>query len=183
MAYLTGIFTGTNIVKGQSNTVTLNKASLNTLFSDVYFDVLTNWKSVIATYKSVDGQLNDVVFDTVNDLAGDFNPSSLAVDSTWEIQSITIVDFDNGYLKLLRGDLTTADFDIVLGSVGGDVGAIYTAFNYVNVLRPDELNNFDYFWQSVAISGDYIVVGVHRDDGANNSKESSGAAYVFKGVE
>jgi hypothetical protein len=118
MADLTGIFEGTSIEKGQSNVITLNKALLNAEFTNTYFDVLTNWKSVIGTYKTPEGQINDVVFDASEaSPQGDFNPSALAQNSDWEIQSITIQDFDNGSLKLLRGDLTTADFDIILSVV------------------------------------------------------------------
>jgi hypothetical protein len=118
MADLTGIFEGTSIEKGQSNVITLNKALLNAEFTNTYFDVLTNWKSVIGTYKTPEGQINDVVFDASEaSPQGDFNPSALAQNSDWEIQSITIQDFDNGSLKLLRGDLTTVDFDIILSVV------------------------------------------------------------------
>lgn len=123
MANLTGVFTGSNISKGQSNTITLNKTSLNALFSDTYFDTLTNWQRVIAVYKNPAGQVNSVVFNAEDATpVGDFNPSSLAVDGDWEIQRIVILDFDGGRLVLDRGDLTTADFDILLSVVVGTTG-------------------------------------------------------------
>lgn len=118
MADLTGVLTGTGIVKGQDNVITLNKASLNALFTDAYFDVADNWKSIIVSYLSQDGQINDVSFDAIEvSPTGNFNPTDKSIDSTWEIQSITILDFDNGSLKLLRGDLTVVDFDIVISSI------------------------------------------------------------------
>ena len=74
------------------------------------------------------------------------------------------------------------NFDIALDNVGGDIGTAYTAFNYLTVLRSDESDNSDVFGNSVSISGNYIVVGAYYDDNVDNTRNYSGAAYVFKGV-
>ena len=47
-------------------------------------------------------------------------------------------------------------------------------------MRPDGLDGNDLFGEFVTISGNYIVVSTHRDDGADNANTNSGAAYVFK---
>ena len=69
-------------------------------------------------------------------------------------------------------------------------GAVYVfeingddTISSLDPLRRNDLDGGDYFGSSVAISGDYIVVGAYGDDGAGNTKGGSGAAYVFKGVE
>jgi hypothetical protein len=118
MADLTGVLTGTSIEKGQDNVITLNKTLLNNLFSDAYFDDANNWKSIIVIYKTPEGQVNDMIFDAaLGSPVGNFNPTDKSIDATWEVQAILIQDFDNGSLRLNRGDLTTADFDIVISGV------------------------------------------------------------------
>ena len=108
------------IDKGVENVITLNKADLASdtkVVADSYYSDQNNWKNVYITYKTPEGQVNDVIFDASEaSPTGSFNPSLKARD-TWEVQSVTIQDFDNGSLKLLRGDLTVAEFDIALGSL------------------------------------------------------------------
>lgn len=113
MSSLSGVFTATGISKGQSNLITLNKASLNALFTDAYFNTVSNWKQVIASYQTSEGQRNSVLFDASEaSPTGDFNPTDKSIDALWEIQSIVISDFDGGYFKLNRSELTVGDFDI-----------------------------------------------------------------------
>ena len=178
------IITKPTISKGQANEIDLSKsdlAAVSKVVNDSYFSNQTNWSKVIIEYKSAEGNQHEmIIFDATGDSPkGNFEVSEKARDS-WEVQSVKIMDFDGGYLNLGRGDLTVADFDIALGSVGGDIGTVYSAFNYLNVLRPDGLDSNDYFGEFVAISGDYIVVGARGDDGADNGANNSGAAYVFK---
>ena len=178
------ILTKQTISKGQANEFDLSKsdlAAVSKVVNDSYFSDQTNWSKVIVEYKSAEGNQHEMVIFDASEASpkGNFEVSEKARDS-WEVQSVKIMDFDGGYLKLGRGDLTVENFDIALGSVGGDVGAIYTAFNYLNTIKPDGLEAYDYFGTSVAISGDYIVVGAMQDDGADNTNENSGAAYVFK---
>jgi|13_taG_2_1085334.scaffolds.fasta_scaffold03013_5 hypothetical protein len=109
--------------KGISNEATLIKSQLlleTKVANDPYFSVGSNWNKVVVTFKTDEGgQTNDLVFDgTLSNPTGNFDPSSVARD-VWEVQSVKIMDFDGGYLKLNRGDLTVEDFDIVLGAGGG----------------------------------------------------------------
>jgi len=110
-----------SIDKGTENVITLNKADLASdtkVVADSYFSVQNNWNKIFITYKTPEGnQVNDIVFDaSETSPTGSFNPSLKGRD-TWEVQSITILDFDGGSLKLLRGDLTVGDFDILLGTI------------------------------------------------------------------
>jgi len=123
MADLTGVFNATNITKGQDNEVTLSKVNLESTIAgigsgDLYFEDQANWKQVKAVYLTDEGkQVNELIFDaSLASPLGNFNPSSLARD-TWEIKAIIIFDFDGGFLKINRGDLTVADFDIIFNVV------------------------------------------------------------------
>jgi hypothetical protein len=122
------ILTKPSIIKGQPNEIDLSKselALLSKVVNDSYFSDQANWSKVIVEYKSAEGNQHEMmIFDATGDSPkGNFEVSEKARDS-WEVQSVKIVDFDGGYLKLVRGDLTVADFDIALGSVGGDLGTI-----------------------------------------------------------
>ena len=46
-------------------------------------------------------------------------------------------------------------------------------------LRPSDAEAEDRFGQSVAISGNYVIVGANQEDGPSNSLTWSGAAYIF----
>jgi hypothetical protein len=172
------------IAKGQANEFDLSKSDLalvSKVVNDSYFSDQTNWSKVVLQYESAEGEQPELVIFDASEASpkGSFEVSEKARDS-WEIKSILIMDFDGGYLKINRGELTVEEFDISLGQVGGEIAAVYTAFNYLTVLRPDGLDKSDSFGWSVAISGSYMVVGAYKDDGADNSKSTSGAAYVFK---
>jgi hypothetical protein len=178
------IITKPTIVKGQANQFDLSKddlALVSKVVNNSYFSDQANWSKVVLQYKSSEGKQSELVIFDASEASpkGSFEVSEKARDS-WEIKSILIMDCDGGYLKINRGELTVEEFDISLGQVGGEIAAVYAAFNYLTVLRPDGLDSSDYFGYSVAISGSYMVVGADRDDGANSDKSSSGAAYVFK---
>jgi hypothetical protein len=53
-------------------------------------------------------------------------------------------------------------------------------WNETQILRADNLGADDNFGKSVAISGNYVIVGAHNEDGAANGTSSSGAAYIFE---
>ena len=65
-------------------------------------------------------------------------------------------------------------------SKDGDAGVSVTNINLLNQLNSNNENSNDQFGYSVAIDGDYIVVGANRDDGAGDSVIDTGEAYVFK---
>jgi len=49
-----------------------------------------------------------------------------------------------------------------------------------NILRASNLEVSDRFGQSVAISGNYAIVGAYLEDGSSNTRPNSGAAYMFE---
>lgn len=117
------------IVLGEANIFTLDIELLlnqELVKNSEYFSNSDNWKYVYISYENSIGQYNNLIFDIPNNkLTAPFDPSIKAdVSSNWNILHAVIRDFDGGYLKLERGDLTVADFDIALGSVGGDIGAM-----------------------------------------------------------
>jgi hypothetical protein len=124
------ILTKPTISKGQANEFDLSKsdlAAVSKVVNDSYFSDQANWSKVIIEYKSAEGNQHEMmIFDASEESPkGNFEVSEKARDS-WEVQSVKIMDFDGGYLKLGRGDLTVADFDIALGSVGGDVAMLFS---------------------------------------------------------
>jgi len=105
-----------DFIKGTPATYTLNKGDLAAdliVAADSYFSIQTNWKKVSVIMKSTTGgQTKPLLFNAV--LAtptAEFNTSLTARDD-FEVDRLTIFDFDGGQLTLLRGDLNTADFDI-----------------------------------------------------------------------
>jgi hypothetical protein len=115
------IVTIPSISKGQENTITLSKSELASqakVIADSYFSDQLNWKQVVLTYDSEPGnQFKKVIFDASQITPEGILKLSDTARDEFEIQSLTIFDFDGGYLKLYRGDLNTAEFDIVLNSV------------------------------------------------------------------
>ena len=50
------------------------------------------------------------------------------------------------------------------------------------ILRASNIGSTDYFGYSVAISGNYAIVGAYSEDDNNDSKRDSGAAYIFERI-
>jgi hypothetical protein len=114
------ILTKPTIAKGQPNEIDLSKselALLSKVVNDSYFSDQTNWSKVIVEYKSAEGNQHEMMIFDASEASpkANFEVSEKARDS-WEVQSVKIMDFDGGYLKLGRGDLTVEEFDIVLSS-------------------------------------------------------------------
>jgi len=115
-----------SIQKNVSASITLNKSVLavnSIVAADTYFSDSTNWNQVIINYKSPIGhQKESLIFD-----ASLASPSasflvSLKARDTFEVQDIIITDFDGGFLKVERANLTTTDFDISFGGGSGGSG-------------------------------------------------------------
>jgi len=122
--------------KGQDNLATLDKSQLllvTKVANDAYFSDGSNWKYVVVKYKSdVGNQIQTLIFDgKVANPTASFNPTEKARD-TFEVQSVTIYDFDSGKLSLLRDELVVGDFDVDFsggsGGVSYDVAALNTTF-------------------------------------------------------
>lgn len=111
------------INKNTSATFSISKSELasHPSITDTYFQNTSNWKSVILVYKSSIGNQNEVlIFDaTLATPTSNFLVSVKARD-IFQIKRIVINDFDKGYFKIERADLTTAQFDIDL-SIGGQI--------------------------------------------------------------
>jgi len=53
-------------------------------------------------------------------------------------------------------------------------------WNQTSILRANNADNNDQFGQSVAIDGNYAIVGSNWEDGSNNNIGDGGAAYIFE---
>lgn len=109
-----------SIVKGTTVEFTLFKGELvnnHVVSSDVYFSDFENWMSVNLNYKSTEGNQRKIVsFNSFENFApAPFSSSERARD-IFEIESITIVDFDGEILIVPRDALNTLEFDINFNS-------------------------------------------------------------------
>jgi len=105
------------IFKGVPATITLNKSELLALASvsaDSYFSVTTNWNKVILSYKSFDGNQQEIVeFNATLSSPTGFFDVSLTARNFFEIQVIKIIDFDGGIFIVPRSELVIVDFDVI----------------------------------------------------------------------
>jgi hypothetical protein len=104
------------ILKDQDNIFGLNKATLageTKVSTDPYFSDQANWNRVIVAYLTdVGNQVEFVSFDaTLGSPTANFRVSAKARD-LWQVDALIIKDFDGGYLRFERDELTTADFDV-----------------------------------------------------------------------
>lgn len=107
-----------NPVKGSDYTIQLNKADLianSVVANDSYFNTFDVWKTIAVHYKSATGnQSINLIFDaTLATPSFVLNLPTVTLGS-FEVKSIIIYDFDNGYLQIPRSDLTTAEFDLTI---------------------------------------------------------------------
>jgi uncharacterized delta-60 repeat protein len=161
------------IQKGQANVLTLSKSELATqleTLSSSDFSDPSNWKQVVLTYESAVGnQMKRVVFDATDENPeGIFELSEKARDE-FEVKTLTIFDFDGGYLKLERDELTVLEFDIVIGSVLA-IGELDLGFSS-NLISDIRFNNVV---NSIIVQSDgKILVGgsfTNYDNTANRNR-------------
>lgn len=117
------------ILKNQDNIFTLDKVALGNeskVSSDPYFSDQANWKKVFVAYLTdVGNQVEFVDFDaTLGSPTGNFRVSDKARD-LWQVDALIIQDFDGGYLRFERSELTTAEFDVDFGAVAPPPAAGY----------------------------------------------------------
>lgn len=163
------IITKPTITKGQANEFDLSKSDLAVLSkvtSDSYFSDQANWSKVYIEYKSTEGkQIKQVVFDASQTAPkGSFDISEKSKDD-FEVQALVIMDFDGGYLKLERGDLTVADFDISLGQVSG--GSLS-----ITGINPNYLNST---YLTLSEDGNYVQY--------NDTRGRSMPVYLSEGID
>lgn len=112
------------IVKGTSAEFTLFKNELVSNYvvsSDVHFSDFTNWMSVNLNYKSTEGNQRKVVtFNSFEDFAPSMFFASEKARDIFQIESITIVDFDGELLIIPRDALNTLQFDIDMSNSDSD---------------------------------------------------------------
>lgn len=107
-----------NILKGVPAQFTLNKvnlAQLSKVQQDSYFSEPLNWYRVNIIYKSSEGKQYEIVeFDATQESpVGTFLVSEKARNE-FGIFKIKILDFDGGFIEILRPELTSPqDYDIV----------------------------------------------------------------------
>jgi hypothetical protein len=109
------------IEKGVGATFTLDKSQLALVASVVaspYYSIQANWKNVILNYKSSTlSQTTSIGFDaSLISPTGVFNVAVQATD-IFQIQTISIVDFQNGYFVIPRSQLNVVDFDVDMSPV------------------------------------------------------------------
>lgn len=110
------ILTKAPITKGTPADFTIDVAELLLLpavVADPYFSNLVNWKYVSLTYKSDStAQHKNVLFHVAaSEFVAPFK-TSIYADDVYQIQSLTIHDFDGGTLLIKRSSLTAAEFDV-----------------------------------------------------------------------
>ncbi len=110
---------------------------------------------------------------------------------------IKILNSDNedtgdqfGWSVAISGDYIAVGAFVDDGSIDAiiDAGEVYVFkkdqggvdnWGLIKILNSDNEDTADQFGYSVAISGDYIVVGAYGDDGSTDAISSAGEAYVF----
>ena len=73
---------------------------------------------------------------------------------------------------------STASYQPLVNSLTSVVSSSWTT-NPTQRLRASDAGSTDYFGHSVAISGNYAIVGATYEDGPSNNTSASGAAYIF----
>jgi hypothetical protein len=112
------IITKPAVSKNTPAVFTLNRAELAAVplvTASAYFSNVANWKYVRLFYQSSPGNQQEfVVFDgTQANPQSNFLVSAKARD-VFQIQKITIEDFDKGFLEIPRSQLNVADFDVTI---------------------------------------------------------------------
>jgi hypothetical protein len=108
------------VLKDQDNVFTLDKSQLALeakIIADPYFSDQANWNKVILAYLTDTGkQVEFVTFDaTQTTPTGNFRVSSKA-RNLFQIDALILQDFDGGYLRFERDELTVGDFDVDFGA-------------------------------------------------------------------
>lgn len=116
MAIITSVPAIGSIVKGSPATFTLSKAQLllvPSVAGSTYYSDSGNWKAVVLNYMSDPLNQPEVVgFDATQVTpTGIFDVVLSALD-VFNIQSISIIDFQGGVFTVPRSELTVAEFDV-----------------------------------------------------------------------
>lgn len=148
---------------------------------------------------------DEYVWDTMDIPEGDYYVSAVIDDGVFDPVEdhsngpVTIVHAFTNEVKITAGDAASYDNFGTSVSVSGDYAIVGASgdedYGYSSgsayIFKRDGSNwteqtkltasdaaAYDYFGNSVYISGDYAIVGAYRDDNAGG--DSSGSAYIFK---
>ena len=128
------------ITKGEVASIELNKselASVASVAADEYYSDSSNWSKVILNYKSEEiNQFHVVTFDATQS-----SPSSsfLASERAWDvfqILSIDIIDFDNGFFRIDASELVASEFEIDMGAIAPATGIPFQLFDNFQSYNP-----------------------------------------------
>jgi len=141
------------ITKGSPATFTLDKTALALVASvaaSPYYSVQTNWRAVQLNYQGVGStQSESVIFDaSLASPTSVFDIVTQGVD-IFNIESISIIDFQNGYFIIPRSELTVVDFDVDMSAAPSP--SLY-ARDFVT------LNSFQPYESVSGSGGSYSVV-------------------------
>ena len=113
--------TGSNsIVAGSAENFTLDRDQLAALMTDAYFQEKEFWREVLVTYR-FSGKTNDqrvlLQFKEKQDITP-FAISARAKEGTWQLESVTAIDFDHGSETVLAADIPNINlYDVTVTSV------------------------------------------------------------------
>lgn len=102
--------------KGSSVQISLSKtslAALSVVAADSYYSLSSNWSTIIIEYKSSIGNQKKILYFNASDNLPVANFTvSLRSRDIFQVQSIRINDFDDGFFVINRSSLDTLEFDI-----------------------------------------------------------------------
>lgn len=160
------------VTKNEAAQFTLNKTELSnhaTVAANTYFQDTANWKEVIMKFTSTSGnQIEVLVFDaTQSSPTANFLVSDKARNG-FEIQSITIMDFDGGSLKVSQMDLNMSEFDVAVSGASAPVAALWDALSgSATTSGSGQLQRNDFTlgwdagaWHTTPLSGDFTFSGI-----------------------
>lgn len=155
------ILTKASVSKGAPATFTLDTTLLSQLplVSGSDYADPNDWKAVTMFFKSsTSKQSESITFDLTKPAphTAMFKVSSFA-KGDFQLQQITIYDFDNGFLPIPRSALTVAEFDVAFPSLIWNKGLTITDYGTQSGLQTSSTGTFSNGSISNAINGDFDV--------------------------
>jgi len=155
------------ITKGSPATFTLDKAELllvPSVAASPYYSDDANWQSVVLNYVSSTGnQIEAVLFDaTQASPTGIFEIATKGL-SVFNIESITIVDFQQGTFRIPRSELNVIDFDVDMTPSGLIFDTFYNNIASTGLGEVHRTGGTDDWvntaYRSAPVSGDFVFSG------------------------
>lgn len=166
-----------SITKGTSATFTLSKAQLLLIPSvagSAYYSNSANWKTVILNYRSSTlNQPERVRFDAqLATPTAVFQVAASALD-IFQINTISIVDFQGGIFKVQRSELTVAEFDVDMSPA-----TLYAR----DFAAPNTLQAYESAAGGSSVGSNILnlVQGSEYANSASSFVFTEGASYIFR---